>query len=312
MARTGHKFFLANQSVGDYHDNFDTKAFFKWQVACQLTYPEFCKHLQRLHDTNKLVPPIPADQSFYDFELDRPTRALIECIDNAPYHHGIAIQLSSKSKPEIIKILQDKGINSVAYDTTNEAGNPMKLHVELGNIAKGKPTLPQLIKAARDALLVKFPQLVTPPYEQLMKNMQGKWGPEGSNSWTVIFTAPYTSTQIPVELHWADGKNHVANPKQYEKGRSSAQVVQHLRNRWYGLNGVKQSSCNDMFDHCNRVIDDFISDDQENDDECPFTGSLENLKGNPDDLSEWRALAGMTVGQDLGDDENDAHFIGEL
>jgi hypothetical protein len=80
MSPTSFKFMIANQVKGDYHDDFDTKSFFKWMVAAaHITYPIFI-------------------------------------LDNAPpYHHGIELQLRSKSKAEIVKFLQDKNISTISY-----------------------------------------------------------------------------------------------------------------------------------------------------------------------------------------------------
>jgi hypothetical protein len=43
-------------------------------------------------------------------------------------------------------------------------------------------------------------------------NDEQLWGPVGKRSWTITFSAPYCPNFIPKELHWADGKNHLANP----------------------------------------------------------------------------------------------------
>jgi hypothetical protein len=46
MALTTDKFMIAGQCKGDYHDNFDTKSFFKWMVSFMLTYPTWCQEMQ--------------------------------------------------------------------------------------------------------------------------------------------------------------------------------------------------------------------------------------------------------------------------
>jgi hypothetical protein len=43
-------------------------------------------------------------------------------------------------------------------------------------------------------------------------NDEQLWGPIGKRSWSITFSAPYCPNFIPKELHWADGKNHLANP----------------------------------------------------------------------------------------------------
>lgn len=34
------RFFESGKSIGDYHDNFDSKSIFKWMVSVHLTYPD--------------------------------------------------------------------------------------------------------------------------------------------------------------------------------------------------------------------------------------------------------------------------------
>jgi hypothetical protein len=46
MALTTDKFMIAGQCKGDYHDNFDTKSFFKWMVSFLITYPAWCEQMQ--------------------------------------------------------------------------------------------------------------------------------------------------------------------------------------------------------------------------------------------------------------------------
>jgi len=50
MAHTSDKFFPALTAKGDYHKNFDSYTFFKWMVSVELTYPDFCKELQKRKD----------------------------------------------------------------------------------------------------------------------------------------------------------------------------------------------------------------------------------------------------------------------
>jgi hypothetical protein len=47
MAHMGDKFFVAYQHKGDYHDNFDSKMTFKIITALGMTWPDYCKHLER-------------------------------------------------------------------------------------------------------------------------------------------------------------------------------------------------------------------------------------------------------------------------
>jgi len=53
------------------------------------------------------------------------------------------------------------------------------------------------------------------PHYMIMVNKANDdqlWGPVGKRSWSITFSAPYCPNFIPKELHWSDGKNHLANP----------------------------------------------------------------------------------------------------
>ena len=93
------------------------------------TYPLFCKHLQNLHENGELEPPVPNDQRFYDWENDKPTRELILIMDNAPYHHGLQVQLNSLTKGDIAALLRELEVEEVQWEitTTNDDGNDVKL-----------------------------------------------------------------------------------------------------------------------------------------------------------------------------------------
>ncbi len=47
IAPTCDRCFQAYVHKGDYHDNFDSIMFLKWQVAVELTYPIWCQEMQR-------------------------------------------------------------------------------------------------------------------------------------------------------------------------------------------------------------------------------------------------------------------------
>ena len=78
-----------------------------------------CMQIQRALDSGAL----PADNPWYDWENKRPTRTLVTNIDNAPYHHGVLVQLQSKSKVDIAEILRIKGIAQIQYLATDAEGN---------------------------------------------------------------------------------------------------------------------------------------------------------------------------------------------
>ncbi len=96
----------------------------------------------------------------------------------------------------------------------------------------GDPSADDLRIAALQALGRKPPGIDKPPYDFLLCSKKGKWGPTESAGWTVIYSVPYVSAQIAVELNWAIGKNYVANPIINSWGKSVARVINMLRHAW--------------------------------------------------------------------------------
>ena len=67
MALTTDKFMIAGQCKGDYHDNFDTKSFFKWMVSFLITYPVWCEQMQtKLDDDVDHVKYLADEPAFFD------------------------------------------------------------------------------------------------------------------------------------------------------------------------------------------------------------------------------------------------------
>jgi len=123
MAPTTFKFMVANQHLGDYHDNFDTTTFFKWCCALVITYPEYLQQMQMKKEANALLEAPAYDlwewgstqrqHGSTDYPNGRPLVKFIVSMDNAPYHHGIAVQVTQKSKDDLAQILRDHGINEI-------------------------------------------------------------------------------------------------------------------------------------------------------------------------------------------------------
>jgi hypothetical protein len=185
MALTGYKFMIAGQHKGDYHDNFDTKSFFKWMVAFELTYPVWCQQMQALVDNGKL-------RNTGDFwRDDKPVREAVIVMDNAPYHHGVGLQLKSKNKDEIAQILKSKDISTIEFSTKDCNGAPVVGHCEIDHMERGWPNKSQLVEGAIKALKKKNVTLTAPPWKRIVESKRGKWGPADSPGMSVIFSAPY-------------------------------------------------------------------------------------------------------------------------
>ena len=143
------------------------------------------------------------------------------------------------------------------------------------------------------ALKLRDPTIDRPPYEILLNDKKGKWGPPDSNGWSAILSLPYASPQIPVELKWAFGKNYVANPKNCNTAHKPvAKVTQMLRERWYSADEQPMK----WFEIAQSFIVQFIVDDRaQNGDDCPFVGQdLHHLAGYTDeDVERWKRECNM-------------------
>ena len=118
MAKTTLKIYPATQGgIGDYHSNFDTAMFFKWMKSLLLTWSD---HMKELHLRWLAGEFSEEKRGFYDFEKDRPLRDMILSMDNAPYHKGIYVLLSGKSKGEIADILRQANISEITYKDRND------------------------------------------------------------------------------------------------------------------------------------------------------------------------------------------------
>ena len=304
MARTADKFFPALKKNGDYHANFDTHTYFKWNVAVELTYPEFCKHLQGLKDAGELEPP--SDHDFWDKVNEKPARKLINIIDNAPYHQALQVQLSNKSKKDYAMYLRGLGVAEIKFKRDDKEFN-----VEVPDIGKdwqvGFPTAAELRDVTLQVILSKKPELVKPPYAILMESKKdGVWG-EGPIGWQTVNSAPYVSScdQVSVEFKWSDGKNHVARKAHLLNG-SSRDVINCIRDRWYS----NVSKCVDLFRHCEEEMNRVINMDHD-ENGGPMHGTVPDVEGLPDDetLSRWMERAGMATNYyDISDENNDQMF----
>ena len=58
------------------------------------------------------------------------------------------------------------------------------------------PNKAQIVEDVTNALRATSPQLVEPPWRQLLKQVKYKWGPPDSDWWSVYFLAPAVGTQI--------------------------------------------------------------------------------------------------------------------
>jgi len=215
LAPTTDKFWPAKFAKGDYHENMDHHAFFKWQVSVFKTYPLWCLEQQSILDRQReLNVPLPkrlSEFDFYDRANSRPTRSLDMYMDNAPYHAFGSSHITNMTKEEIAVMLRALGEQRII------AGGCEYLVPSAAQKWKpAKPSASELQAAVIELFTEKkrYQHFLEPPYMIMVNraNDEQLWGPVGKRSWTITFSAPYCPNFIPKELHWADGKNHLANP----------------------------------------------------------------------------------------------------
>jgi hypothetical protein len=240
--------------------------------------------------------------NFYDLSepnnttKQRVMRAMILCLDNAPYHHGVKCNLNDLSKESIAALLKEKfkGEIPVMKFTRKEKqddGTTVLMNYEIDlNASSGEATamkvgLPlkdELLEFAYKILKQHHPELVEPAWQSIVNeiNAKGEWGrEEGIPSIQVKFSFPYAASLdfIPIEFVWAVGKNFVANPDQQFVGRTSSDVIKMIRKRWSKME--RDGTCNRLFLRSEKEMDEWIKKDS------VLSGTVTNprkpLKGYP-------------------------------
>ena len=283
VAHTTEKFFVADDSSGDYHDNFDSTTKFKWFVCLQKTWPDYLQHLQNLKNNGM----IDDDHDFYDFENNKFLRIPIVEMDNAPYNHKIALSLQYFSKGACTKLLQKLDVRTIKYDHYYKDGTVQRDLVAVVPESNDPwikqfdyPSADDVRRGTLDAVLEKKPELLEPSYMLL----RTKYGFE----FEITYTAPYTSPWCCIEYKWADGKGWVANPMNQKQGRTCAEVVELLRNKWYSDVVVNEEIRKPVetslyIDHCHKLMNEYIQKS------CvgSLSGTVDNRTGSSQTESEW-------------------------
>jgi hypothetical protein len=138
----------------------------------------------------------------------------------------------------------------------------------------------------------------------------------------VTYTAPYTSPLCSIEFKWQDGKGWAANPRNQKQGRTAAEVVALVLQKWYdpvpNAEGVMQDPIHPKvwIDHCHNAMNDKIEEyaklNEEEGGMSVLRGTIHNLenKPSPQELVLWREEAGMKRG--IQPDENDLELDGDV
>jgi hypothetical protein len=267
------------------------------------------------------------DFPFYEFDDESkttgtPTRQLNAFIDNAPYHHGGAANVQSWSKKFILEVLQDHGVQSIP--TTLPDGLPLRVEVPAKGSAwpAGHPNAEQVRKGATIALTEIKPLMFEVPWQYILDQADIDWGgstgkrprnlpTDGTTKWWKnTFTAPYTPTFWAIELMWAFGKNFVALAENQKTGRSPAEVIILLRNRFCNPGEENAMIWERNFRHCEALMNQWIMLHHEHN-MGPLSGTIDDPIGMPDEAqyNQWRKNAGM----DSDADEIDhGLFVGDI
>jgi len=294
-APCGDRSFVAYAHEGDYHNNVDSKMKFKFVNGLVLAWKFFMRHLQRIkefrcrgvsrlddgsvlvHDPacalygkytidpndplyGEHVPDfynwdwVPAGTVMDDMEGSR--RNMILEHDNAPYCHGVEVQLSSYSREKCADLLRKLGIGHIIIsrpdnDKTLWPKTPSADGIPW-DTATHKITAAEIKSATKDAVLKLKPSLLKPGYMSLCEKYKI----------IVTFTCPYTSNLCCIESKWQIAKSELANPHNQKSGRSCAEVVIIMRKKWYDVLPDRGSGPKDPIDmnifvrHCHRLMNE--------------------------------------------------------
>jgi hypothetical protein len=307
MAHTTTKFMIAGKHHGDYHDNYDSDSYFKFRVATQLTYPDYCKYLQRKLDAGTLMwygEPAAMDKPFYDWDNERPVRFLCSEVDGAPYHCGMNIQLKPLSMEKIAELLRLKEIDSIRVVTHIDPTTGKKQYMSYEVPGKGKkwgkkglPSAAQVQSGARRALKAKDPKLLEEPWRRIVRSEKNNWGPPGRDGWIISQNMPYAASKdvVAVEFKWADIKNFIGAPSILdEEDRTFAKIIKQFNGRMRD-----GASCASLFRHCHEKLEKLCNEDYEKHG-GPMSGTFPYLLGLPNDklLAKWAKKAGYPKGSD--------------
>lgn len=277
LAPTGDRFFIAYDHKGDYHDNFDSIMTYKIFVGMIKTWPYFLQHLQRVKDIvcdndtkiisnhqcpiygnyvcNKADPLYGVHvNNFYDWESNKCLRDMIVEQDNAPYNHGVELQMSTLSREKCANLLRQLTIKSIQVKSNVILNVPEvdQAWVIPEQHDGTKIYADDIRVATRTAIMANHAHLLEPGYMQLCKEFKI----------IVTFTAPYTSPICCIEFKWQVGKGYVAQPMNEYKGRSCKQVVDLLREKWYfkTKEGQEPLDMNIFVQHCHSLMNESITE----------------------------------------------------
>jgi hypothetical protein len=180
-------------------------------VRIVVMWPLWMKELQQLKDAGKLTfaydtEGVDGSHNFYDMAGDFALRDCEIFLDNAPYHLGAAVQLASKTKEEIAAILRKLDIKQLHWTRKDDSGidtsHTVEVPAEKESWKVGFPNMEELREAAFKAIVHLKPNVVLPPYVDLLNPTDPKWGGKKIRIWR---TPPYTPKWWPIELKWAYG-----------------------------------------------------------------------------------------------------------
>jgi len=186
-------------------------------------------------------------------DMEGSCRNMILEHDNAPYCHGVEVQLSSYSREKCANLLRKLDIQRVLIlrpDMSIIVKTPLADNIPW-DTATFKVTAAEIKSATYDAVLLRKPSLLKPGYMSLCEKYKI----------IVTFTCPYTSNLCCIESKWQIAKSELANPHNQKSGRSCAEVVIIMRKKWYDVLPDRGSGPKDPLDmifvrHCHRLMNE--------------------------------------------------------
>ena len=182
-------------------------------------------------------------------------------LDNAPYHvfEHFNPMSGAMTNSVLVTKLREMKIESIACDRREKGEINLEILDNVDFKLPLHPKGPSVMELQRFTLKCMKGNDVEGFYCWIEKHFSQK-------DWQIIFTPPYLPAFQPIELMWADCKNHVAS--KFKKGRKWEEIETDFRSRSWGVD------CSKLVRHAEDCMDAWIAND------TVLSGSLRNLVVN--------------------------------
>ena len=206
----------ADTHTGDYHDNMNSNLFLQWVEE-------------------RLIP---------SFKAIYPGHKMCLVLDNAPYHHLRPVgSLQSVSKKELLNMMEDDGVETIELlwndsrwdqyslgdNSIVDRGEYMEIEFQKEEQAMRASATKARVGTRRELQMAYLKWLKNNKPEKLQCKFETRMKEEG---YRILWTPPYCPKVQPIEVFWANGKNHVAD--MYDINTTLKDVVNRLQDGWYG------------------------------------------------------------------------------